>query len=209
MSRGASHSALQATSALQPMPLQEYHVFLASPGDVDEERKAVRRFFEQYNRTVAKPNLGVQFTVIDWENCATTGVSRPQALITAQTLEKYRGSLALVIGRMGQRFGTPTGEHESGTEEEFHWAMQNYLAHGFPEIKRFFRKIEDFSTPFEDMAALKAAVAQLEKVQTFKASLREQTEQQATFPPLYYKEFTDLQNFRDLLQNESAISIIP
>ncbi|MEZ4709359.1 MAG: NACHT domain-containing protein [Caldilineaceae bacterium] len=197
-----TQSARYATGGLSPVSLQEYHVFLASPGDVNEERTAVRRFFDQYNRTVARPNFGVQFTVIDWENYATAGVGRPQELITAQTLEKYRGSLALVIGLMGQRFGTPTGDHESGTEEEFRWAMQNYLAHGFPEIKWFFRRIDGFSTPSTDLEEIMAAVEQWKKVQTFKASLREQTKQQSDFPPLYYKEFTDLQNFRDILQDD-------
>lgn len=53
-------------------------------------------------------------------------MGRPQELITRQTLEKYRESLALVVGIMGQRFGSPTGMAESGTEEEFNWAMESH-----------------------------------------------------------------------------------
>lgn len=171
-------------------------------GDVNDERKAVRRFFDQYNRTTARPNFGVQFTVIDWENYSTTGVGRPQELITAQTLDKYRGSLALVIGLMGQRFGTPTGVHESGTEEEFRWAMQNFMQNSFPEIKWFFRRIESFSTDPDEIIA---AAEQWKKVQAFKASFHEQSGQEGDFPLLYYKEFTDVQNFRDVLQEDLEI----
>lgn len=120
--------------ALQPRSLREYHVFLASPGDMNDERQAVRRFFEEYNRQTASPR-GLRFTVIDWENYATAGVGRPQELITEQTLERYRDSLALVIGLMGQRFGSPSGTHDSGTEEEFAWALNNHQHTGFPEIK--------------------------------------------------------------------------
>ena len=96
-----------------PVDIKHYHVFLASPGDMANERTSVRRFFERYNRTTAR-RWGVSFDVIDWENYADAGVGRPQELITAQTLERFRDSLALVIGLMGQRFGTPSTEAESG-----------------------------------------------------------------------------------------------
>lgn len=82
--------------------------------------------------------------VVDWENYATVGVGRPQELITVQTLERFRDSLALVIGIMGQRFGSPTGKAESGTEEEFNWALESHRQTGFPEIKWFFRRIDRF-----------------------------------------------------------------
>jgi Domain of unknown function (DUF4062) len=111
--------------ALNPRQVEEYHVFLASPGDLNSERQAVRRFFDEYNRHTAGSH-GIRFTVIDYENYAMAGVGRPQELITSQTLEKYRESLALVIGLMSQRFGSPTGTHESGTEEEFDWALNSY-----------------------------------------------------------------------------------
>src|SRR6185436_13846594 len=108
-----------------PNPLSQYHVFLASPGDVGAERQYVRRFFDEYNRHTAHI-WRARFEVVDWENYATIGVGRPQELITQQTLEKHRASLALVIGIMAQRFGSPTGKAESGTEEEFNWAMRSH-----------------------------------------------------------------------------------
>ena len=77
----------------------------------------VREFFDRYNRNYAKPR-GLQFEVIDWENYSSAGVGRPQELITEQTLERYKESLAIVIGIMAQRFGSPSGKCESGTEEE-------------------------------------------------------------------------------------------
>jgi hypothetical protein len=33
----------------EPNRLSQYHVFLASPGDVGAERQYVRRFFDEYN----------------------------------------------------------------------------------------------------------------------------------------------------------------
>ena len=92
-----------------------YHVFLASPGDVNPERNHVREFFKQYNISTANPR-GIHFEVVDWENYADAGVGRPQELITEATLERFKDSLGLVVGVMNGRFGTPTGEAESGTE---------------------------------------------------------------------------------------------
>ncbi|MES9884210.1 MAG: hypothetical protein ABW185_25475, partial [Sedimenticola sp.] len=107
---------------------------------MQEERQAVRDYFDSYNRGNAKLR-GIQFDLIDWENHSTIGVGRPQDLITKQTLKKHRTSLALVIGLLGQRFGQPTGEYESGTEEEFNVAMAMRNDQGdYPEIKWFFRE---------------------------------------------------------------------
>src|SRR5690348_12300178 len=110
-----------------------YYVFLASPGDVKAERQHVRTFFDDFNRSTAHL-FRAEFTVVDWENYATIGVGRPQQLITAQTLDRFKDSLALVIGIMGQRFGSPSGDADSGTEAEFNWALERQQATGFPEI---------------------------------------------------------------------------
>src|SRR5690349_11836601 len=103
--------------------VDRYYVFLASPGDVKAERQHVRTFFDDYNRSTAHL-WNVRFDVVDWENYATIGVGRPQQLITQQTLDRFKDSLALVIGIMGQRFGSPSGDSDSGTEEEFNWALE-------------------------------------------------------------------------------------
>ena len=53
----------------------------------------VREFFESYNRHTAQL-WGVRFEVVDWENYASIGVGRPQEIITQQTLERFKDSLA-------------------------------------------------------------------------------------------------------------------
>ena len=179
---------------MQPRKVDEYHVFLASPGDMDAERREVRRFFEEYNRHTA-PRLNIRFNVIDWENYSSLGVGRPQELITAQTLEKFRYSLALVIGLMGQRFGSSSGTHESGTEEEFEWALTTHEQTGFPEIKWFFRDIKTFQAP-GDPKQIRPALEQWEKVLAFRERLDNGT------PRLFYGTFTDTANFVDVLRQD-------
>jgi hypothetical protein len=83
--------------SIKPDKVHLYHVFLASPGDVSAERQHVRRFFDDYNRHTAHL-WNAEFRVVDWENYATIGVGRPQELITQQTLEKYKESLAALYG---------------------------------------------------------------------------------------------------------------
>ena len=180
--------------SLTARQLNQYHVFLASPGDVSVERQHVRQFFDRYNRHTAHL-WNVHFEVVDWENYSTIGVGRPQELITEQTLEKYRHSLALVIGIMGQRFGSPTGEAESGTEEEFNWAMQYYQKHGFPEIKWFFRKTDKLEIATDPDEALKA-LDQWKKVLAFRRRM------QALDNPVFYTEYLSSAGFRDVFEND-------
>ena len=164
---------------------------------MNPERQEVRRFFEGYNMTTASPR-GVRFVVVDWENYATTGVGRPQELITSQTLKRYRNSLALVIGLMGQRFGSPSGTHESGTEEEFEWALTSHLATGFPEIKWFFRKVEKFEASTSDPERILDALEQWKKVRVFRERLDKEK-------VLFFKEFTDPADFRTVFHHDLSL----
>lgn len=155
---------------LTPETASVYYVFLASPGDMADERNAVRRFFEEYNRTTAR-HYAARFEVIDWENYSSAGVGRPQELITEATLERYRSSLALVVGLMGQRFGEATGVADSGTEEEFNWALGSFQKTGFPEIKWFFRRVDQFKAP-SDPNQIQKALLQWQKVIAFRERLK-------------------------------------
>lgn len=172
---------------LKPQSLDVYHIFLASPGDVNAERQHVRQFFDDYNRSTAHL-WRAEFKVIDWENSTTIGVGRPQELITQQTLEKFKDSLALVVGLMAQRFGSPSGEAESGTEEEFRWSKQTHDATGFPEIKWFFRKIEKLELPADPDAA-DNALDQWKKVRDFRQRMQD------LHDPIFYTEYPSSRDF--------------
>jgi len=180
--------------SISAQQLKQYHIFLASPGDVAEERKHVQQFFERYNRYTAQL-WKVRLEVVDWENYSTIGVGRSQELITKQTLDKYKDSLILVTGIMAQRFGSPTGKAESGTEEEFNWAMESHEEHGFPEIKWFFRKIDKLELPTDPIKAHEA-VKQWEKVLAFRKRM------QSLDNPVFYIEYPGMKGFRDVFEND-------
>jgi len=180
---------------LAPKKIDTYHVFLASPGDVAKEREQVREFFTNYNRHTAHM-WNARFEVIDWENYATAGVGRPQELITKQTLEKYRDSLALVIGIMAQRFGSPSGKAESGTEEEFNWAMEAHKKSGWPEIKWFFRKAEQLDGLPADPDELSKALDQWRKVLAFRTRMKDMND------PVFYTEYPAADQFTKVLERD-------
>jgi len=175
--------------------IEEYYAFLASPGDVEDERQAVRQFFDNYNRTTGRP-AGMQFTVLDWENYATAAVGRPQACITEQILEKYGESLALVIGLMAQRFGSKTGKNKSGTEEEFEWALRHRQARDWPEIKWFFKDIDRLDFP-SDVKEAAEALEQWKNVQAFRKKVEQEGESQ-----LLYNTYVDPDDFGEVLKND-------
>jgi GTPase SAR1 family protein len=84
--------------SLEPRTVHQYHVFLASPGDVGEERRYVRKFFDEYNRHTAHI-WNARFEVVDWENYSTIGVGRLDGLPADPTeavkaLEQWQTVLA-------------------------------------------------------------------------------------------------------------------
>ena len=175
--------------------VQEYHVFLASPGDV--QANAMR--FEPTSKLsrTAGAARGVRFQVVDWENYSTAGLGRPQELITRQVLERFRTTLALVIVIMAQRFGTPTGASDSGTEEEVRWALESHADCGFPEVKFFFRDIEQFIGP-TDPNQLAQAVDQWQRVRKFRQDIE-------TSRSALYKTYSEPADFEAILRDDMAV----
>ena len=182
---------------VSPLHIKRYHVFLSSPGDMEEERNEVRNFFDKWNDT---NSYGIQLKVIGHDTHATIGAGHPQDLINKQLLEQFRSSLVLFIGLLGQRFGTPTKNAGSGTEEEFNWALKQRRQRKksapyepFPEIKLFFRN-KPFEAPL-NVAAVEAALEQYKKVAAFKENC------QSGKSPIYYKEFQS-KDFRQVFGDD-------
>jgi uncharacterized protein DUF4062 len=109
-------------------------VFLASPGDLGEERKRARVAIEAINRSVAR-SLRWHVELLDWED-TLPGVSRPQALINDAV-----DACDLFIGLLWERWGSPTGAYSSGFEEEFERARRRRAVSGAPEIWLLLKEI--------------------------------------------------------------------
>ena len=74
-------------------------VFLASPGDLEEERRAVRKVVTELNEIWANP-LGYHVDLMGWEE-TIAGYGRPQHIINQEV-----DRCDLFIGMMWKRWGT-------------------------------------------------------------------------------------------------------
>ncbi|MEK7753915.1 MAG: DUF4062 domain-containing protein [Acidobacteriota bacterium] len=112
-------------------------VFLASPGDLKEERLAARAVVDEFNQTWAD-TLGYQVELVGWED-TISAYGRPQALIN-NDLEKCE----LFVGMVWKRWGTPPDTSDrfaSGFQEEFETSIARRERDGRPEISLYFKDI--------------------------------------------------------------------
>lgn len=143
--------------------LKEVRVFIASPGDVEEERWKAVEIINELNSDIAY-SKGLTLIPITGADVASEIGERVQQVI----LERINmGEIDIFVGIMWQRFGTPTGEdYESGTEEEFHVAYDQWKVKGSPHIMFFFNEVLD-------RIPSKSGYEQLGKVITFKEKIGE------------------------------------
>ena len=134
-----------------PVP-QRVRLFLASPGDVSEERRQV----EQVARKLANESRyrdAIHLQVIGWDQPGMQITMRagetPQDSVTDQLPLPSECDIAVVI--LWSRIGTPLpetkrkrdgGRYLSGTEWEYEDALQGFKTRGSPEVWLYRRNEE-------------------------------------------------------------------
>lgn len=102
--------------------IYEIKCFIASPGDTLEERNACENVFDEINHGLGSCH-GFRLVSVRWEKDVYPSVGEyGQQVINQQT----EGNYDLFIGIMKSRFGTPTPQAGSGTEEEFNIAYERF-----------------------------------------------------------------------------------
>lgn len=159
---------------------QVLSIFLASPGDVSDERGRVDAFVDEWNNLWSE-DLGVHLRLVRWETHAYPAVGADgQDVINTQIGEEYD----LFLGIMWKRFGTPTGRAASGTVEEFERALARYRASGNPQLMLYFKKVDSDAGD---------TAAQLQAVQQFRDRL-------AKKDGVLYWEFLSSEQFGQLVR---------
>ena len=134
-------------------------VFLASPSDLPEERRAVHSAVTEFNQTLADA-FEYQIELFGWEDTVSR-FGRPQHIINYEV-----DQCDLFLGMLWKRWGTPSdadGTHSSGFEEEFQRSVDRRQRTNSPEISLFFKNIEKDLT--------KDPGEQLQKVLDFRNSI--------------------------------------
>jgi hypothetical protein len=119
-----------------------YQVFIASPGDVSEERAIAEEVIQELNITIAA-NANIKLELIKWETHAYSSMGIDvQDTINRQIGDEYD----IFIGVMWKRFGSKTGRAPSGTVEEFERAYSKYIANPDSVNIMFYFSSKPFST---------------------------------------------------------------
>lgn len=154
-------------------------VFLASPGDLVEERKAAKRVVDEENRNHAIPQ-GFQFELVGWEDTVAQH-GRAQEVIN-RDLDQCNYFIGLLWKRWGSPPGPQDGPYSSGFEEEYERSEARFKSTGKPSISLLFKSISS--------AEIGDAGPQLEKVLKFKKTFTDDHRG-------VYHSFDDLRGFED------------
>ena len=161
-----------------PRTVVAYKVFLASPGDVKEERIIVKKVIDLYNQIHSCDNIKLE--LLCWEDSTHPSFGDyPQDVVNSQIGDDYD----VFIGILWARFGTPTLKYESGTEEEFYRAYERYKNGDSIELM-VYRKDESISLSSID-------VEQLQKINRFTSEVGKLGG--------YYFTFTGENQFQEML----------
>jgi hypothetical protein len=136
-------------------------VFVASPGDVAEERRILESVITETNK-IWSSNLNITFELVKWETDVYPSFSSdPQAVINEQIGEEYDVFIGIFWGRLG----TATPRASSGSIEEFERALsRNKISDGqYPKVMVYFKD--------SPISPSKIDSIQIQKIQEFKESL--------------------------------------
>lgn len=159
-------------------------VFIATPGGLEEERRAFREIVDSVNRHYAN-DLGFHFQDAGWEYVPAT-VRRPQGEINKEVRESD-----YVVVVLWDRWGSRTGDaqYTSGTEEEYFVARECLADESMPML--------DVAVYFKDVPERQMADAgkELRKVLKFKEDLEASKE-------LLYGRFATEGDFRETIRSQ-------
>lgn len=148
-------------------------VFIASPGDVYEERRILKEEIESINRIIRDINWHID--LYGWED-TLPGTGRPQ-----EHINKDVDCCDLFIGILWKRWGQSTGEFSSGFEEEFSRSKKRFSESKKPDIWILFKRI--------DTEIARDAGPQLACVLKFR-------KEQETLKQIFFQDFLDIEEFK-------------
>ena len=97
-----------------PKNISQYDLLISCPGDVTNEISIIESVVSRFN-TLFSDVLGINIRTKHWsKNSYAQSGGKPQTLLNEQFVNDCDAAVAI----FWTRFGTPTDEYESGTEEE-------------------------------------------------------------------------------------------
>lgn len=166
-----------------PSQITKYKIFLASPSDLSDERASIDDVINELNLTFGKQN-NLHLELLKWEthSAPAIAINNPQEIINSDIGNDYD----LFIGLLWKKFGMPTENAESGTEEEFLNAYNRFKEDPYSlQILFYFN-----SSP---VSISEMIPEQLQKIQNFKADI-------GTNKQVLYWDYQDTQQLNKFLR---------
>ena len=157
-------------------------VFVSGPSDVDTEKEALRTVITEISERLTRTH-GVQLRVVGWPDDVRPGVNVD---LQAEINSQLGTDSDIYLGILGTRFGTPTGNAGSGTEEEFEQGLERLRANSSSLRVLFY-----FKTGMVDPYNLE--IDQFQKVKVFKAGLHSRG--------ILYRDFKTTNGFVQMVKN--------
>ena len=136
-------------------------VFVASPGDTQEERDRLDTIVAELNRGIAR-DRGLVLELVRWETHARPGIG----LDAQDVINRQVPVPDLVIGVFWKRLGTPTPRAASGTAEEIALAVERWGKAGDVEILVYFNQ--------QPYAPVSSEIEQITRLLQFRSDLESQ-----------------------------------
>jgi len=140
--------------------MDKLRVFVASPGDVEEERNIASLVIEELRRTVGSV-LNVELETVRWETHARPDIGRD----AQDVINRQIGDYDVLVGIMWRRFGTSTKRAGSGTAEEFERAYTAFKRFQRPKIMFYFRRKPFDTTDRKELLQFAKVIAFRHKLQ--------------------------------------------
>lgn len=159
-----------------PVSITRYKVLLSAPGDAKRFCDAADEEIAQVNRSLSETS-GVELYPMDWrrDSRADSG-DEPQALLNKQIVD----DADIVLSIFYERFGTPTKNYGSGTEEEIRIALDQDK-----RVLLYFWSPPSGYQPDD--------LSQFEAIERFRSSLGKKT---------LYKQFDSEEQLRKLVRHD-------
>jgi len=163
-----------------PRNVTKIRVFIASPSDTIEERRAASEIIEELNKINTSDIIELE--LIKWETHTFSGIGEDaQDVINRQISDDYD----IFVGLMWKRFGFRTKRADSGTEEEFLRALEIHESKVRP-IKIMFYFNQTPIPPKE------IDIKEIQKINEFKEKLQKFG--------VYHWDYSNLKQFEGLLR---------
>ncbi|CDQ41947.1 hypothetical protein [Virgibacillus salexigens] len=133
-----------------PKHLTQYDILISCPGDVKQELEIIEKALKKFNEQIGKI-YNIHLNTVHWSKDAFPQLGgKPQSLLNTQIVKDSDAAIAV----FWTRFGTPTDDYDSGTEEEIEVLVNSnkqvflYFSNCDVNPKEFepeqYKKVQDF-----------------------------------------------------------------